>query len=181
VTVKPIRWFEVTSGVPPAFHNPSDRSKGVVCLNYKDHDDRSAGVEPWWLLGRIAMVTLIGEGDWGNSAWWEALGRGAQQMLDYADSDEDAGFKEGDFYGILWVQHEVEHQAKVRVGLAYASSDSPLRPVTGMTEYDTRYDDHHTWVTPQFAIPLQVEVQLPGAIVPEVLHRVSRYKRTPVI
>lgn len=180
MTIKPIRWFEVAAGVPPAFHNPTDRT-GVVCLNYKDHDDRSAGLEPWWLLGRIAMVVLISENEWGPNGHWGCLEVGAQQMVNYAESDDDAGFQEGDFYGIFWVQREAEHRAIVHLGLAYASSASPLRHVTGMVER-IFLDEHHEWVTPQCAIPLQVEVQLLSESPKvEVVHRVSRYKRAPVI
>jgi len=182
VTIKPIRWFEVTAGVPPAFHNPADRSLGVVCLNFKDHDDRSSGLEPWWLLGRIALVVLIGENEWGGSAWWDVLKAGAQQMVTHAETDTHVGFQEGDFYGIFWIQHEVEHEATAHVGLAYASSDNPLRPVTGMTEHNTIGERDHTWVTPQCALPLQFEVEVGvQSLRPEVFHRVSRYKRTPVI
>jgi hypothetical protein len=178
VTIKPIRWFEVSAEVPPAFHNPS-QDTGVVCLNYKDHDDRSAGLEPWWLLGSIAVVVLISESAWGPDGHWSALEQSAQQMLSYAESDDDVGFKEGDFYGIFWVQCEAEHRAKVHIGLAYANSNKPLRPITGVIER-TYPNDDHTWVTPQCALPLQVEVQLMSGV-PKVTHRVSRYKRSPVI
>lgn len=180
MTVKPIRWFEVASAVAPAFHN-SSQSTAVVCLNYKDHDDPAAGLEPWWLLGRIALVVLVSENDWGPNGHWGCLEVGAQQMLDYAEADADVGFQNGDFYGIFWIQQEVAQRAVVHLGLAYASSASPLRPVTGMVER-TFIDEHHTWVTPQCALPLQVEVQIMGeAPKVEVVHRVSRYKRTPVI
>ena len=179
MTIKPIRWFEVTAEVPPAFHNPASRT-GVVCLNYKDHDDRAAGLEPWWLLGRIAMVVLIRESEWGPSGHYDQLRVSAQQMLSYAESDDTAGFKEGDFYGIFWVQREAEHQSKVHLGLAYTSAASPLRPITGVVEYHNIGEHHHTWVTPQCAIPLQVEVQLMNEA-SKGIHRVSRYKRSPVI
>lgn len=178
MTVKPIRWFEVTAGAPPSFHNHHPKSC-VVCLNYKDYDNLAAGVEPWFLTNSVANIILISE--WGPDGHWGALERGAQQMVDYAESDDAVGFKDGDFYGIFWVMYQgTERRPEVRVGLAYADSTTPLISISLVVERSYPNDEHHRWITPQFAIPLQVEVQLMGEA-PKVIHRVSRYKRTPVI
>lgn len=168
MTTKTLRWFEAPKGVPAAFHNPSppgDNPMGgsvVVCLNYKDYDNRAAGVEPWFLTHEIAVVTLIHE--WGTEVWWNALKKGAQEMVDYAASDEEHGFNDGDFYGIYWIcRDETSFRPEVYVGLAYANTQAPLKPVRGVEELpDHDASENHTWVTPQFAIPLQVEVLLPG-------------------
>lgn len=177
MTIKPIRWFESAIGIPAAFHNPNPKSC-VVCLNYKDYNSISLGVEPWWLTHRVVPIPLIGE--WGSDDWWVALQQGALQAVNYAGYNESIGFKDGDFYGIFQVHHEVGRSPRVLVGLAYANAATPLTSSQGMIEQEYPNYEHHHWLTSQFAIPLQIEVQLRGEI-PEVIPRVSRYRRTLVI
>lgn len=176
MTTKVIRWFEVATDIPSAFHNTETP---VVCLNYKDYDDREAGVEAWFLTHEgISVVTLISE--WNHGSLITQLERGAQEMIDYAASDTKYGFKDGNFYGIFWVHREDRGYAVVYLGLAYASLTNELTPVQGMKELDDWGPRDTHWVTPQFVIPLKVEVRLPGEA-PVVIHRVSRYKRPWVI
>jgi len=177
VTIKPIRWFEVDADTPAAFYNP-DINTCVFCLNYKDYNNLKAGVEPWFLTHSLVNIMLISE--WGTDDWWVAINQGAQEMVNYAASDDEVGFKEGDFYGILWVLREVNRSPEVLVGLAYANAATPLIPVQGMIERPIP-EGSKAWVTPQFSIPMQVEVQLLGESPKVAPLRVPRYKRTPVI
>lgn len=152
----------------------------VVCLNYKDYDNPEAGVEPWFLTNKVVVIPLLSSA-WVSESWEDVLKRGAQEMIDKAASDE-FGFKDGDFYGVFWLEVGVRYWSLGHVGFVYASSESPLIPVRGLEEKDlsSRDDSYPLWVTPQFAIPLQVEVQLPcesRVVIPQG----SRYMRSPVI
>jgi hypothetical protein len=168
---KAIRWFEVPTDAPAGFHTTSTP---IVCLNYKDYDNRNAGVEAWFLTHDIAIVTLISE--WADPLF-EQLTRGAQDMVDYAASDNEYGFRDGNFYGAYWIHREDRGYAVVYLGLAYASLTNELTPIQGMKELPASLASH-LWLTPQFAVPLQVEVRLPDE--PQV-RRVSRYNRAWVI
>jgi hypothetical protein len=189
MTLKPIRWFEAPSEVPAAFHNPllndadPTQDSHVICLNYKDYDDFSAGVEPWSLTNRVASLSLITLLHLSNSFgaggdWWGALKIGAQEMIGYAASDEEHGFKDGKFYGVFWLSREGQDpRPLVMVGFAYANSIKDLVPIRGLKELQQN-DQCLTWVTPNFAIPWSIEVDLADR---PIAPRVSRYKRSPVI
>lgn len=175
VTPKLIRWFELTDGkVPPAFHT-STLTSVVVCLNYKDYDNRELGVKAFPLgRDRVALINLISE--WSDEPLWDQLGSGAQEMVDCAASDAKYGFNDGTFYGIYLVQRGAATQWTVHLGLAYASLTNELTPVRGVQELPVKGELSQLWLTPQFAIPTQFEVQLPGEV-----NRVSRYERKWVI
>lgn len=177
MTIKTIKWFEIPAGIPAGFHNPDPQSL-VLCLNYKDYNNLKAGVEPWRLTHEIAILTLIGS--WESDDWRVAFQQGAQEMVKEAASNDEGGFQDGDFYGVFWVQHEIVHRPVVLIGLAYANVATPLIPVQGVVERSYPNDGRHHWVTPQFAVPLQVDVNLVGEGT-QVIPRVSRYKRTLVI
>jgi hypothetical protein len=177
VITKPIQWFEAPQGVPAALHTTE---VPVVCLNYKDYDDRKAGVEPWFLCNpALAIVPLLNE--WEDDMWAQ-LKRGAQEMVDYAiptpDTGPDFGFIDGNFYGIFWVQRGVESRDIVSIGLVYVNLTNVLTPCQGMKAVVALDDSKHVWVTPQCAIPLFVDVNLPSD---QPIRRVSRYKRKWVI
>lgn len=185
MTVKTIRWFEVPKGILAAFRNPSPPGENptrgfyVVCLEYKDYDNRKTGVQPWFLTHEINIIPLISE--WGTEPRCVRLLTGAQEMVDRAASDEVHGFKDGDFYGIYCVDREDE-QVPVSVGMVYANSKFPLIPVArGVAEIPALEDSvTYAWVNHQFTIPLRVEVQMPSER-PVVVPRISRYRRTLVI
>ena len=155
MTSKAIRWFEVPTDAPAGFHTTSTP---IVCLNYKDYDNRNAGVEAWFLTHNTAIITLISE--WADPLW-DQLKKGAQDMVDYAASDKEYGFRDGDFYVVFWIHREDRGYARVHLGLAYASLTNELTPIQGMREIPTGDLEHHYWVTPQFALPLELEVTLP--------------------
>lgn len=177
-----IRWFEGDEGAPLGFHNFSRNC--VVCLNYKDYDKLEAGVEPWYLTHKIVCPILINE--WGPQGCYAALEQSAQQMVEYAESGpSDLGFSDGEFYGVFCTltpnPYRTSRSSNVLVGLAYANASIPLVPIQGMQERSYYLDRGNVqWVNSQFAIPLQLEVQLPGESL-RVANRVSRYRRDSVI
>lgn len=177
MTIKPIRWFEITDGkVPPAFHTHTNTSV-VVCLDYKDTNNQRAGFEAYSLCrDRISLIKLISE--WSSEPLWDQLTIGAQDLINLAALDTEYGFLDGNLYGIFWVQQGVTPQGIVHLGLAYASSTNELTPCQGMKTVSARDDSHHVWVTPQCAIPLLVDVKLPSD---QPIRRLSRYERSWVI
>ena len=170
MTVKRIRWFKISRGIPAALYHTENP---IICLEYKDFDNLDAGVGPCTLIRLgVSKITLIH--NLRGQSMYEVLKKGAQDLIDYAASTK---FRDGNLYGIFWVVSEPD--VSVYVGLAYASLTNIVTPVRGMVEF-FRDDADYSWVTPQFAVPLQVDVVLPGEA-SDRFHRVSRYERKWVI
>lgn len=174
MALKPIQWFQVSDRFTNlSFHNPNPISGSyVICLNYKGFSPSVIG--PWLLTQKVATVRMLHE--WGDEPLLDQLKRGAQQMIDYAASDEIHGFQEGELYGVFRIEHAIEPSETVHLGLAYSRPSIKPIPVRGMDEIPANYGPN-IWITPQIELPLQIEVRYPG----EVIRRVSRYEREPVI
>lgn len=165
MTTKHIHWYKTTNGTA-AFYNsqrptdPPSRGELVVCLNYKDYNNGvpllEAGVEPWFLTHEFNPINLV---RFSNEPLWDNL---AQEMVDYAASDTEYGFMDGNFYGVFWIEQNIELQTIVHVGLAYASQTNDLIPFRDMVEVLAKDESRHMLLTQQFSIPLHIEVKMPS-------------------